>query len=172
MGSGTNNFAELSALRFLLCWLQHRNINTIQIFGDSLNVINWINGKATCQNQILKNIVEEIMILKSFFNRFLLYHIYRDRNEEAYQLSKAGLQQDSGSWTIEEIRQGKSFRSDQPPYFQSFWSQIFHQFWQQFLGYIFMFLYIISNIVSISVYRYNKQTFYRFFVYIFMVYTS
>eukprot|EP00253_Pinus_taeda_P025512 PITA_25512 len=40
LGSGINNFAELSALRFLLCWLQHRNINTIQIFGDSLNVIN------------------------------------------------------------------------------------------------------------------------------------
>eukprot|EP00253_Pinus_taeda_P018226 PITA_18226 len=91
LGSGTNNFAELSALRFLLCWLQHRNINTIQIFGDSLNVINWINGKASCQNQILKTIVEEIMTLKTFFNRFLLYHIYRDRNEEADQLSKAGL---------------------------------------------------------------------------------
>jgi len=118
LGSGTNNFAELSALRFLLCWLQHRNINSIQIFGDSLNVVNWINGKAICQNQILKNIVEEIMILKSFFNRFLLYHIYRDRNEEADQLSKAGLQQNLGCWSIEENLQGQIHRSDVPPYVQ------------------------------------------------------
>eukprot|EP00253_Pinus_taeda_P004658 PITA_04658 len=119
LGSGTNNYAELSALRLLLCWLHHRNINSIQIFGDSLNVINWVNGTASCQNQILKTIVDEISSLKTFFNRFSICHIYRDRNEEADQLSKAGLQQDSGSWTVEEIRQGQSYISDQPPYSQS-----------------------------------------------------
>eukprot|EP00253_Pinus_taeda_P029408 PITA_29408 len=118
LGSGTNNYAELSALRLLLCWLHHRNINTIQIFGDSLNVVNWVNGTATCQNQILKTIVDEILSLKTFFNRFSLCHIYRDRNEEADQLSKAGLQQDLGYWTVEEIRQGQSYRTDQPPYSQ------------------------------------------------------
>eukprot|EP00253_Pinus_taeda_P010381 PITA_10381 len=41
IGSGSNNFAELTALKLLLCWLIHRHIFTIQIFGDSLNVINW-----------------------------------------------------------------------------------------------------------------------------------
>eukprot|EP00253_Pinus_taeda_P008879 PITA_08879 len=118
LGFGTNNYAELSALRLLLCWLHHRNINTIQIFGDSLNVINWVNGIASCQNQILKTIVDEIFSLKTFFNKFSICHIYRDRNEEADQLSKAGLQQDMGCWTVEEIKQGQSFRSDQPPYSQ------------------------------------------------------
>ena len=118
LGSGTNNFAELSALRLLLCWLHHKNINTIQIFGDSLNVINWINGKASCQNQILKTIVDEIISLKNFFNRFSLCHIYRDRNEEADQLSKAGLQQALGSWTVEENIQGQIHRLDLPPYMQ------------------------------------------------------
>jgi len=47
-------------------------------------------------------------------------YIYRDRNGEADQLSKAGLQQDPGSWAIEEIRQGQSYISDQPPYAQLF----------------------------------------------------
>eukprot|EP00253_Pinus_taeda_P010845 PITA_10845 len=120
LGTGTNNYAELSALRYLLCWLHHRNINSIKTFGDSLNVINWVNGTASCQNKILKTLVEEISFLKTYFNRFSICHIYRDRNEEADQLSKAGLQQDPGRWTVEETRQGQSHTSDQPPYAQPF----------------------------------------------------
>eukprot|EP00253_Pinus_taeda_P034216 PITA_34216 len=120
LGYGTNNYAELSALRYLLCWLLHRNINMIQIFGDSLNVINWVNRKAYCHNQILRNLVEEIFLLKASFNPFSICHIYRDKNEEADQLSKAGVQQDMGNWNIEEIRQGHSVRSNLPPYAQIF----------------------------------------------------
>eukprot|EP00253_Pinus_taeda_P030159 PITA_30159 len=120
LGYGTNNYAELSALRYLLCWLLHRNINMIQIFGDSLNVINWVNRKAYCHNQILRNLVEEIFLLKAYFNPFSICHIYRDKNEEADQLSKAGVQQDMGNWNIEEIRQGHSVRSNLPPYAQIF----------------------------------------------------
>lgn len=116
LGSGTNNFAELSSLRLLLCWLLHKHITSIQLFGDSLNVINWINGLAACQNQILMTIVEEILHLKTLFNRFSLCHIYRERNKEADQLSKAGLLQDQDSWEIEENLQGQSVRSNQPPY--------------------------------------------------------
>lgn len=33
LGSGSNNFVELYALKLLLCWLIHRNILTVQIFG-------------------------------------------------------------------------------------------------------------------------------------------
>jgi len=56
--------------------------------------------------------------LKTLFNKFSLCHIYRERNEEADQLSKAGLLQDQDSWEIEEIIQGQSVRSNQPPYDQ------------------------------------------------------
>jgi len=54
LGSSTNNFAELLALKLVLCWLINRNIFTIQIFGDSLNVINWVIGKYRCQNYMLR----------------------------------------------------------------------------------------------------------------------
>eukprot|EP00253_Pinus_taeda_P025127 PITA_25127 len=39
LGMGTNNFAELSDLKLLLCWLIHRQILKVQIFGDSSNVV-------------------------------------------------------------------------------------------------------------------------------------
>eukprot|EP00253_Pinus_taeda_P035322 PITA_35322 len=64
LGSRTDNFAELSALRLLLCWLIQGNTFTIQIFGDSLNVINWVNGKSSRKNQILKPMLEELQVLK------------------------------------------------------------------------------------------------------------
>eukprot|EP00253_Pinus_taeda_P036521 PITA_36521 len=116
LGSRTNNFAELSALRLLLCWLIQRNIFTIQIFGDSLNVINWVNGKSSCKNQILKPMLEELQVLKSSFNSFSICHIYRDNNDDADKLSKEGLQQALGGWNIVEDCHGQIHASDVPPY--------------------------------------------------------
>lgn len=116
LGSGSNNFAELSALRFLLCWLLQRNFFSIQIFGDSLNVINWVNGKSSCKNQILKILLEELQRLKSSFHSLSISHIYRDSNASADLLSKEGLQQAMGTWKIVEDRQGQILSADQRPF--------------------------------------------------------
>eukprot|EP00253_Pinus_taeda_P024113 PITA_24113 len=116
LGMGSNNYAELTALRFLMCWSLQKNIFRIQIYGDSLNVINWVNGKSSCLNQILKVVLDEIMTLKSHFNSISICHIYREKNTIADQLSKTGLQQILGSWSIEESRQGQSSHSQLPPF--------------------------------------------------------
>eukprot|EP00253_Pinus_taeda_P004333 PITA_04333 len=100
LGQGSNNYAELSALRLLLCWSLKRNISSIQIFGDSMNVVKWVNGNAMCHNQILKTILEDIVSLKSRFHNFSICHIFRENNTTADQLSKIGLQQALGSWSI------------------------------------------------------------------------
>eukprot|EP00253_Pinus_taeda_P035654 PITA_35654 len=116
LGQGSNNYAELSALRLLMCWSLQKNISSIQIFGDSMNVVKWVNGNAMRQNQIFRAILDDIMSLKSHFYNFSLCHIYRDKNTTAYQLSKAGLQQVLGSWSIEESRQGQTFTTQHPPF--------------------------------------------------------
>lgn len=116
IGTGTNNFAELSALKLLLCWLMQRNIVTVQIFGDSLNVIKWVNGQSRCQNYILRPLLEEIQNLKFSFNVFSLCHIYREHNEAADKLSKEGLQQNMVSWRITEEDYRQIRVSNQPPY--------------------------------------------------------
>eukprot|EP00253_Pinus_taeda_P001922 PITA_01922 len=116
LGLGSNNFAELVALRLLMCWTLQKNILRIQIYGDSMNVINWVNGKSTCQNQILRVVLDEILPLKSHFNNISICHIYREKNTIADQLSKTGLQQVLGSWSIEEMRQGQTFHSQLPPF--------------------------------------------------------
>eukprot|EP00253_Pinus_taeda_P008941 PITA_08941 len=116
IGTGSNNFAELTALKLLLCWLIHRHIFTIQIFGDSLNVINWVNGNSRCQNYMLRPLLDEIMILKQSFNGFFLEHIYRNRNEDADKLSKEALLQDLGAWKVTENQAGHIQEHRQPPY--------------------------------------------------------
>jgi hypothetical protein len=42
LGPGTNNYAELMALKLLLTFAGEKGINSLQIFGDSMVVINWI----------------------------------------------------------------------------------------------------------------------------------
>lgn len=120
LGTCSNNYAEMLAVKLLLCWLIQRNTHIIQIFGDSLNVIRWVNGQSTCKNQILKHILEEIQVLKSSFNSFSLCHIFRERNDTADKLSKEGLRQNLGSWKIIEENQGQISRSEQSPHDQHF----------------------------------------------------
>lgn len=116
LGNGTNNYAELSDLKLLLCWLIHRGIFTVQIFGDSLNVVKWVNGQSRCQNYMLRPLLEETLNLKRSFNIFSIGHIYRDRNEAAGRLSKDGLQQTMGSWKIAKQEHDQIRVSDHPPY--------------------------------------------------------
>lgn len=92
LGTSTNNFVELSALKLLLYWLIHRNIFTVQIFGESMNVIKWFNGQRRCQNYIVLPLLEETKQLEHSFNVFSLCHIYREHNDTTNRLSKEGLQ--------------------------------------------------------------------------------
>ena len=50
LGIGTNNLAELCALKLLLSLDLGNQISKIQVFGDSLLVINWVTGKFRIHN--------------------------------------------------------------------------------------------------------------------------
>lgn len=116
VSDGTNNFVELQTLKLRLCSLIHLGIDLIQIFGDSLNVINWFNNSQRSLNILLLPIFEEIHALKTHFILISVCHIYRERNGKVDSLSKIGLQLDSGSWNIEE-RDGMVVRvSNTRPY--------------------------------------------------------
>ena len=48
LGVGTNNTAELCALKLLLTLARMKDYAKIQIYGDSQLIINWANGKFKC----------------------------------------------------------------------------------------------------------------------------
>jgi len=41
LGLYTNNYAKLMSLNFLLLFAKEKNVNSLHLFGDFLNVINW-----------------------------------------------------------------------------------------------------------------------------------
>ena len=72
--SGSNNYAELQTLKLLLCWLLHKDIISVQIFGDSLNIVKWFNKEFICQKYLLNPFLEEPWTLKSHFSYTSVSH--------------------------------------------------------------------------------------------------
>ena len=105
LGSGTNNYAELMALKLLLCFAIESNCKKLQVFGDSLVIINWINKIQKCRNTSLDALFEKVSRLLANFESLSLKHLYKEGNMEADRLSKAGINLEWGSWKITEIKE-------------------------------------------------------------------
>jgi len=103
LGLGTNNHVELISLRHLLYFAITKNCRNLQIFGDLKNVIDWFNNNAVCSAYSLKNILEEIVFFKTFFDQISVSHIYRERNGTADRLSKEAAHRPLGEGMIVEF---------------------------------------------------------------------
>ena len=105
LGTGSNNYAELMALKLLLCFAIESNCQNLQVFGDSLVVINWMNKIQRRRNTSLVALFEEVNRLLANFESLSLKHVYRERNMEADRLSKAGINLEWGTWKITEKKE-------------------------------------------------------------------
>ena len=104
LGSGTNNYARLMTLKLLLCFAIERNCKKIQVFDDSMVVINWINKIQRCKISTLDTLYEEINMILSFFESISFKHVYREWNTDLDQSSKDRLNLQWGHWKIMEIK--------------------------------------------------------------------
>jgi hypothetical protein len=91
------------ALKLLLLFSIEQGCRTLQVFGDSLVIINWINEKHRCQVSRLLPLLEDVIRIKNIFDTISFSHIYRERNQLADRLSKEATQLDYGQWYIAEI---------------------------------------------------------------------
>lgn len=107
LGRGTNNFAEIMAVKLALSLAIEKAACEVQVYGDSQVVIKWMTGKFTCRNFILQPILAEIQTLKSSFQMISFHHIFRERNIQVDGLLKDGLQMDLGRWHIHEDQEGQ-----------------------------------------------------------------
>lgn len=110
LGRGTNNYAKLNSLRHLLLFALEKHYTSIQIFGDSQLIINWINGSYHYHVHTLRDLLDETIGLKSQFESFVCCHIYKERNEVVDFLSKEAAQLIRGKWIIQEYRNGHFFQ--------------------------------------------------------------
>ena len=104
LGLGTNNYAELCALKLLVRLTLKNNLDKIQDFGDSQLVINWAFGKYRLLNTELATILQDVHCLADSLDYVSFKHIYRERNYKADTLAKAGGNILEGSWSICEQR--------------------------------------------------------------------
>lgn len=67
LGQGTNNVAELLALKFLLSFACEKEISNLQIFGDSMLFINWLRRTQQYHNIIFSPILYEVFTTTNLF---------------------------------------------------------------------------------------------------------
>jgi len=104
LGDGTNNYAELMALKLLLLLAVEKGCRTLQVFGDSLLVIGWAQAMVCCGIMRLLPILEEVHRLTIHFDSIFFKHVYKERNHLADNLSKEATLRPFGQWFI--IEQG------------------------------------------------------------------
>ena len=90
LGLGTNNFAELLALKLLITLALKQGVQSLQVFGDSQLVMNWISGKFRINNILLTQILHEVIRISNLLVKVEYKHIYRERNTKADALANAG----------------------------------------------------------------------------------
>ena len=106
LGGGTNNFAELMSLKLLLMFALEAGCSALNFYGDSMNVIQWINHTQECWNLRLAHIISNIRQLLLRFDFFSCQHVYREINQVADKASKEGLRLDMGTWLVTENNEG------------------------------------------------------------------
>ena len=87
----TNNEAEYSALIMGLEEAIKMDIKELSVCGDSLLVINQVNGIYKVKNQNLLVLYENVLLLKSKFTYIDFNHVYRNNNKRADELSNLAL---------------------------------------------------------------------------------
>jgi ribonuclease HI len=89
--SATNNQSEYNALIMGLTKALELNISLLDVYGDSLLVIQQTNGKYKVSNAGLLPLHQKVMELKKKFQHITFTHIPREKNVRADYLSNVGL---------------------------------------------------------------------------------
>lgn len=88
----TNNFAEYKGLILGLKGALELNIENLFVCGDSMLVVNQMNGKYKVNSPNLAQVYGESKKLASQFNSVSFNHVYRNKNKRADELSNKALE--------------------------------------------------------------------------------
>jgi len=88
VATSTNNQAEYQALVKGLELLKEVRADAVEIFGDSMVVINQLAGTYECRSEVLITYYEKSIRLLREFKDFRLEHVPRLHNEEANRLAQ------------------------------------------------------------------------------------
>jgi ribonuclease HI len=91
---GSNNIAELIAVKEALLWCKNNNIKNVEIRTDSKNNLAWVMsgkvGKKLNDKNLVLSIISEINRIKSFVN-FKMVWVPREKNQAGFFIEKLNL---------------------------------------------------------------------------------
>ena len=102
LGEGSNNYAKMVSLKLLLIFAAEKGCITLKVFGDLMNVINWIKETQMWGNMRLSNILSSITDILDSYDAFPRRHVLRENNREVENALKEGLLLTLGQWKINE----------------------------------------------------------------------
>jgi ribonuclease HI len=92
--NSTNNEAEYQGLILGLKKANELDINNLIVEGDSLLVINHMNGTYKCKSPNLIELYNKSIHLSKLFNKIYFNHIYRNENKRADELSNIAVSEE------------------------------------------------------------------------------
>ena len=91
IGIATNNVAEYEGLRTALDYCDKNNLKDIQIYLDSLLVVQQVNGKYKVKSKNLKDLYNQCSDLIEKIDNLEIYHVPREQNKRADELANIAL---------------------------------------------------------------------------------
>ena len=96
IGKATNNVAEYRALLGCLEWARIHHVRSLNVFSDSLLLVQQVIGKYRVKEAHLKTLHAEVMArLKTLGATFRITHLDRENNKEADRLARSAIRQRS-----------------------------------------------------------------------------
>ena len=95
LGVCTNNYAEYKGLQHGISLAIEKDIKRLDIFGDSLLIINQMNRKWECRHKGLKLIFDDVNVMLRSFDSITFHHVPRGKNTIADSLANDAMDEQS-----------------------------------------------------------------------------
>ena len=91
IGTGTNNYAEYSALLSALRFAVFSRCDELQIYADSELVVKQITGEYQVKNEGIRLLYNRAVRWIDLIPRFSIHHVRRENNKEADKLANLAM---------------------------------------------------------------------------------
>ena len=91
IGTGTNNYAEYSALLSALRFAVFSRCEELQVYADSELVVKQISGEYQVKNEGIRLLHDQALRWIDLIPRFSIRHVRRENNKEADKLANLAM---------------------------------------------------------------------------------
>jgi len=103
LGTGTNNYAEYSALLIALRFAVYTKCTELKVMADSELVVKQINGEYKVKNEGIQVLHAAAMRWIALIPEFSIHHVYREDNTEADKLANKAMDTRKNSVVFDKI---------------------------------------------------------------------